>query len=230
MTGDTVPSKKEAGYRASSPQAEIPPAVQAISNLRCPSPPPILTNSRTTACSTPKPSLASHGNAGTVSESVVSTMEPAARPAAPVTEKSSNVFSEKSSGSPALVVPGVEPGHTEYVQTVHIKESPLDVPLDFTSNPPSQSIHHKSPSVHAHFFVDETLKPTKAGNRSRSGSASASGSEYSAGPMKREDRLQSPPIVGAPEQNTNIDPRLPQDDGKLHILFGVCGAISTMKI
>lgn len=41
------------------------------------------------------------------------------------------------------------------------------------------------------------------------------------------NQQQSPKV---PEQNANIDPRLPQDDGKIHVLLGVCGALSTGKI
>lgn len=46
--------------------------------------------------------------------------------------------------------------------------------LDYLLQPPSDPQHHKSPSVHAHFYVDEAVKPSKVVNRSRSGSGSNS--------------------------------------------------------
>ena len=36
--------------------------------------------------------------------------------------------------------------------------------------------------------------------------------------------------TGTGEQNANTDPRLPQDDGKFHVLLGVCGALSVAKV
>ena len=143
--------------------------------------------------------------------------------------------------------------------------------LDYLLQPPADPQHHKTPSVHAHFYVDEAVKPPKVGNRSRSGSGSNSNSAGSHAALqssfyplrdgsKSHDsirdavslgsatsltaassstqaqvphqasqitRQQSPRIL---EQNANIDPRLPQDDGKIHVLLGVCGALSTGKI
>ncbi|KAI3405291.2 SIS2 [Candida oxycetoniae] len=126
------------------------------------------------------------------------------------------------------------------------------------SNSPTEFSHHKSPSVHAHFDVDEELRRNKMGNRSRSGSASnnplflsfsrdgsksqesfnkenQTGASFSlsADPTKSQQALNSnlnSNSKPSPEQNSNIDPRLPQDDGKIHILFGICGALSAGKI
>ena len=146
--------------------------------------------------------------------------------------------------------------------------------IDYTVNPPAEPQHHKSPSVHAHFFVDETLRPNKLGNRSRSGSGSSSGMNahslvFSRDGSKSQESIKegvngipsstttatagtashllAPPASATAvdptstnkqpsnanqnaEQNANIDPRLPQDDGKIHVLLGVCGALSTGKI
>ncbi|CCD25380.1 uncharacterized protein NDAI_0F00610 [Naumovozyma dairenensis CBS 421] len=38
------------------------------------------------------------------------------------------------------------------------------------------------------------------------------------------------PNIPKRETGKNIEPRLPQDDGKLHILFGACGTLSVFKI
>lgn len=65
-------------------------------------------------------------------------------------------------------------------------------------------------SMHPHFFVEE--KP----NRSRSAS---NASEQPVTKMTSPD-----PVI-----NTNLDPRLPQDDGKFHVLFAACGSISVKK-
>ncbi|CAI4609715.1 CEI_1a_G0033790.mRNA.1.CDS.1 [Saccharomyces cerevisiae] len=38
-----------------------------------------------------------------------------------------------------------------------------------------------------------------------------------------------PPIITKRENSKNSDPRLPQDDGKLHVLFGATGSLSVFK-
>jgi hypothetical protein len=117
--------------------------------------------------------------------------------------------------------------------------------LDYTLSPPENPTHHKQPSMHAHFYVDETVKANKV-TRSRSGSNT---SENIASKSSSVNSLPKPtrnlgegslptngatsntsPSLGKGEQNANIDPRLMLDDGKIHILFGVCGALSTVKI
>lgn len=157
--------------------------------------------------------------------------------------------------------------------------------INYTLNPPKESQHHKAPSVHAHFYVEETLRPVR--NRSRSGSASnnatslspAASPQHVDNPVFHKDAIKSqesiratsvssvgstqstlhsaaasanapssgttgtvatataaapPPTTttatGTGEQNANTDPRLPQDDGKFHVLLGVCGALSVAKV
>ncbi|KAK6866775.1 Protein SIS2, partial [Candida tropicalis] len=169
--------------------------------------------------------------------------------------------------------------------------------IDYTLNPPKESQHHKSPSVHAHFYVEETLRPVR--NRSRSGSNSNNNLTPITSPQHSEpssilnkDAIKSQESLRATtnsissaaasnqstprsiisggggantatssnsttsntalaaqgtttttttnsnsnttttkgEQNSNIDPRLPQDDGKFHVLIGVCGALSVGKV
>ena len=155
--------------------------------------------------------------------------------------------------------------------------------IDYTLNPPKENQHHKAPSVHAHFYVEETLRPVR--NRSRSGSASNNATslsptaspQHGENPVFHKDAIKSqesiratsvssvgstqstphsivasapssgvtgtttvapPPLpaaatginTGAGEQNANTDPRLPQDDGKFHVLLGVCGALSVAKV
>ncbi|GMC42123.1 unnamed protein product [Saccharomyces cerevisiae] len=39
-----------------------------------------------------------------------------------------------------------------------------------------------------------------------------------------------PSIIPKRENSKNLDPRLPQDDGKLHVLFGATGSLSVFKI
>lgn len=127
--------------------------------------------------------------------------------------------------------------------------------VDHTLYPPNTHTHHKAPLVHAHFYVDETFKSKL---NSRSGSLTAMDNPSSQPPASASlasstDKLQgrtanlSPqasrlsaadkpapalPTVPAPtsEVQANIDPRLPQDDDRLHVLLGVCGALSTAKI
>lgn len=160
--------------------------------------------------------------------------------------------------------------------------------------------HHKQPSIHAHFLLDDVVH---SGTRSRSSSLSRSqmpaiyslesGTEAIAGPRIKspetigQKQVVSPPLLpkssasqvpeaistvlsnsaagsapgtganvtppsglssknvsgsniatppsAAPSQanntsNTAGDPRLPQDDGKLHILLAATGSISTGKL
>lgn len=192
---------------ASPSLTELPPAIQAASNLRCPSPPPILNNLRVT---TP-----------------AATLPPSAR-SPPDRSNRETVPAGGALLKDKVVLPQAQLPAAPRFSVSNLSELNLEVSLDYTLHPPGQSVHHKAPSVHAHFYADEAQKPVKAGNRSRSGSASASGSEGA--PQRRDERLALPTAIGSAEQSSNIDPRLPQDDGKIHVLLGVCGAISTMKI
>lgn len=169
-----------------------------------------------------------------------------------------------------------------------------------TLAPATASSHHKQPSIHAHFLLEDVVH---SGTRSRSSSLSRSqmpaiyslesGTETIAGPRIKspetisQKQIVSPPLQpkalaaqvpealstvllnsnagsapgtganatppsglssknasgstfatppsAAPSQanntsNTAGDPRLPQDDGKLHILLAATGSISTGKL
>lgn len=111
--------------------------------------------------------------------------------------------------------------------------------------------HLKSPDIHAHFYVEDTIRHGgNAGLRSRSNSNTTvdsnlqkmrdidelvlnspakSVSPSSAHANGNSDSLPTTNIIKK-ENNSNIDPRLPQDDGKLHILFGACGSMGISKI
>ncbi|ODV79259.1 flavo protein-domain-containing protein, partial [Suhomyces tanzawaensis NRRL Y-17324] len=193
---------------------EIPPSVMAISNLRCPSPPPILNNGSARSINV-QPLL----SASQLRETI---------PAGGAFPNHKENF------------PGTSPAVSPNINVGHFGNDSV-TSLDYALNPPKKGHHHKVPSVHAHFFVDEAIKPGKI--RSRSGSNSAiSDSLISAAPSRLISEVQSVaspkqsgnenPVTssGLIEQNANIDPRLPQDDGKLHVLLGVCGALSTAKI
>lgn len=178
----------------SPPPGDIPPLVLAISNLRCPLPPPILNHSALAARPVHSPTS--------------SARETVPAGGALLNDK----HRQEESISNVL---------RENIASLQLPQSSLD----YVSQAPAEPIHHKLASVHAHFYVDDTLRPK---NRSRSGSASA---------VSDVDGVRSPDLllttgstVGVGEQNANIDPRLPQDDGKLHVLLGVCGALSTGKI
>ncbi|EGW31701.1 uncharacterized protein SPAPADRAFT_62306 [Spathaspora passalidarum NRRL Y-27907] len=213
---------------------DIPPSVLAISNLRCPSPPPILNNgpSRTTNISPPFQtlSISSPSNDGS--------------------KETGDELSQPGSAKAGDPKSPISPLHM--LQSTERNESMTS--LDYMLNPPKESAHHKAPSVHAHFYIDDTMKTGKPGNRSRSGSASSQprsspvvqsnsgelqkpiiANPQSAGSSAISSRVPSKsgtpqPSLGPNEQNPNIDPRLLQDDGKIHILLGVCGALSTGKI
>lgn len=249
-----------------APEDEIPPSVMAMSNLRCPSPPPILTNSdRNSTVSPPAISLKladnvthenNHANLGlSLGLNLGQSHPDDSRPTIPsggalLQEKEKEKISDRSSAEK-------EKDINNYINNVHL---PIDSPvsntsttsLDYISNPPKDSIHHKVPSVHAHFYVDETVKPKV--NRSRSGSEATSELLNSIGNLtntsphskskpnsvasknigsleKLAGNASSPNLNNhLSEQNANIDPRLPQDDGKIHVLLGVCGALSAPKV
>ncbi|KAG5360779.1 Protein SIS2 [Yarrowia sp. B02] len=108
--------------------------------------------------------------------------------------------------------------------------------------------HAKQPSVHAHFKLDEVDQHA----RSRSGSASGRNpiSPTLQTPKQIsivESTTHSNPAGGHPppteipiarrqstvvpaEETQQGDPRLPQDDGKIHILLGGTGSVSTSKL
>lgn len=119
----------------------------------------------------------------------------------------------------------------------------------------------KSPDMHAHFYVEDTIRHGGVRSRSNSGSTTNEsrnirevmeggngnnitntsnsgtvgiGIESSNGlPLlnKSTSSLGQPQsIPGKKEATPNVDPRLPQDDGRLHILFGACGSIASGKI
>lgn len=249
--------------KSSSTPQDPPPFVRAISNLRCPSPPPILNNSNnnnaTKKAASSSPILGNSMSMSTPNITQQRETIPAGGAVLKEKEKVANQSAtsiippqghEPSFNVPLVREPGSSVNFNHYISPIsspagsHVTGSNNSLTsLDYVSNPPSQSAHHKVPSVHAHFYVDETVKPGKAINRSRSSSASdyppaslpANGTRKSSKKEKGNDlNLFAPPsidsVLGPNEQNSNIDPRLPQDDGKLHVLLGVCGALSTIKI
>ncbi|CAH2352993.1 phosphopantothenoylcysteine decarboxylase subunit Sis2p [[Candida] railenensis] len=209
---------------------DIPPSVLAISNLKCPSPPPIL-NKPGFKSPPPQPL----DEAGSPAPGAPSNRERIPAGGAILSKKEKLA---QGTTSPASVV---EPDTVTENHVKLITTAPTQSELDFVANPPENSNHHKVPSVHAHFYADELTKPLKS--RSRSGSSAAasdagSGSEQflanngsvtNFGMAAATANNQT--IAGAlGEQNGNIDPRLPTDDGKLHVLIGVCGALSVIKV
>ena len=198
---------------------QIPPSVLAISNLRCPSPPPILNTSN-------RPSLRTPLGSQAASPSLLATTRETV-PAGDAVLKRKETETKKE--PVAFVTGGSQAPSNESTSSInHIL------------NPPESSAHHKSPSVHAHFYVDETMRPGKV-IRSRSGSTNSPERLSATSPLGSTtapvqssiDKLAETSTTLSPpptEQNANIDPRLPQEDGKLHILIGVCGALSTIKV
>ncbi|KAH3674215.1 hypothetical protein WICMUC_003457 [Wickerhamomyces mucosus] len=171
------------------------------------------------------------------------------------------------------------PGNQQPIHT--IKPSDLRTSnlsnSSLSSNDPqsaTSSSHLRSPDMHAHFYVEDTIR--HGGIRSRSNSNSANNEARNLRDFNNNSSINSnedsfhnersnsiisitPPINnnqnnnnsqnnnnqnnnnqntnntnpssnGKKEQISNLDPRLPQDDGKIHILFGVCGSIGIGKI
>ncbi|KAG7905060.1 hypothetical protein KL907_003276 [Ogataea polymorpha] len=221
------------------------PAVIAMSNLRCPSPPPILQH----------PALASQ-----VDQSV----QPASKEGenlSGVTSKSSkhdSVDSLPLSDSASAAVDSsadknsaLGSGRTTQVQEPALNVSKLTQSLrknsakyeglrsnspvvrhdedDILAMPAPQ--HQRTTSMHAHFSVEDIMKHPNA--RSRSGSASTNDLEaphHIAPPIPQiKPNEIAHPATSVPTTSTDVHLRLPQDDGKLHILFGACGSVSIKK-
>ncbi|RLV95021.1 Protein SIS2 [Spathaspora sp. JA1] len=230
----TSEKSKERSTSEPPQQDEIPPSILAISNLRCPSPPPILNHGTTGKGFNQSPAL---------HELHISS---------PSDNGSAELIDESQPVSARLADPKSPISPLHMLQASERNDSMTS--LDHILNPPKESSHHKAPSVHAHFYIDDTMKAGKVGSRSRSGSASSyaraspvvqgstselprpqNGNPQSAGSSAISSQNPSKqgtpqPALGPNEQNPNIDPRLLQDDGKIHILLGVCGALSTGKI
>ncbi|KAK6459604.1 flavoprotein [Scheffersomyces xylosifermentans] len=241
----------------------------AISNLTCPSPPPILNNgpSRTNLSPTSLHPVVSPSSAQPGRETIkaggaiLNERERLAAGGDTIDQNHSIAQLAQSTPSPQIRSTGYVAGTLPHNDSVSS--------LDYTLNPPKNNTHHKVPSVHAHFYVNETLRPGKVINRSRSGSNSGSDQPHSSSTGKIGSGLLSNSnnnstsniypeknsnsgvgssnsltsfnapattgtngtgTLGTNEQNANIDPRLPTDDGKIHVLLGVCGALSTLKI
>ncbi|CAN6672948.1 hypothetical protein TRVA0_047S00760 [Trichomonascus vanleenenianus] len=98
--------------------------------------------------------------------------------------------------------------------------------------------HMQKPSVHAHFKLDDVVGHSGLASRSRSGTTSQTGSTQSVSPPPAVVAAIAPPGEAAKEEEPrresvevpNHDPRLPQEDGKLHILLGATGSASTSKL
>lgn len=195
----------------SSPKSKVTsPTMQAMSNLRGPSPPPIL-----------------HTDA--------SLKEPANRPA------SQNSVSSAEHKKPNLISKILHHSadilhHGDHSSTISPTVSTLEK-------------HEDDKEEHPHFFVDDVLHSPEFRSRSNSGTPSMPQMSIT---EKQEAVKQEPMIVEnlteksvvefpitsqqiAPnipkrESGKNSDPRLPQDDGKLHVLFGATGSLSVLKI
>ncbi|KAK6204724.1 flavoprotein [Scheffersomyces amazonensis] len=214
---------------------------------RCWSPPPILTNGPSALKTIPSPTsnVSSPVNNQPGRETI--------KAGGALLKEKEKERLEKSSGSPDLLttnnINAISPLNSPYIGNIISDHNESVTSLDYTLNPPKTSSHHKAPSVHAHFYVDEAVKPGKVLSRSRSGSVIGSSTDIAGSTSQTSNEntnvenqsnviptssnsgtSSSNPNIGTGEQNANIDPRLPQDDGKIHILLGVCGALSTGKI
>lgn len=226
MTLDNDNSKRIVNVNGHAAE-EYPASIIAKSNLRCPSPPPILNKVG--------------GRYAPTTTSVV------AHPDYPYREtiKAGGAYlKDKNVANGDVLSPKVSVGFSDVndslsptTSTVNHSLNPSNdslLSLDYTSVPPENPTHRKQPSMHAHFYVDEALRPTK---RSRSGSNASdntsgipSSSLNSRNNSATSTGVNSSVSASKGEQNANIDPRLVQDDGKIHVLLGVCGALSTIKI
>ena len=107
---------------------------------------------------------------------------------------------------------------------------------------PDEDHHKRTPSMHAHFNEPGTHPRSRLGSTSlqnhekdaiasdvtkQMGKVSLDGASGGSNSTRRQ--LPAPVGLPVPEQ-ANIDPRLQEDDGKTHILLGVCGALLTVKI
>jgi hypothetical protein len=132
--------------------------------------------------------------------------------------------------------------------TDHEYSSPLGSNQSTSSLSSTDPLHHhqnrkKSPDIHAHFYLEDTIR--HGGVRSRSNSTSTN-NDFAPRNIRdvldQHEASQSP--TSATQANSsigkfnsskkealqNLDPRLPQDDGKIHILFGSCGSVGSSKI
>ncbi|GME99034.1 unnamed protein product [Ambrosiozyma monospora] len=101
------------------------------------------------------------------------------------------------------------------------------------------NFHQRTGSMHAHFYVEDTLKHP----RSRSTSASTADGKGILESLQNQQIVSGPTSgissgglvpagsapLSAPVTAANLNTRLPHDDGKLHVLFGACGSISIKK-
>ena len=96
-----------------------------------------------------------------------------------------------------------------------------------TANTSSSSIHQKQPSVHAHFLLNDVVG--HGGSRSRS--SSVDNNIERGGGAANEKKIKEDTIrSNTPSEVSTGDPRLPQNDGKIHILLGATGTISAGKL
>jgi hypothetical protein len=182
----------------------------------------------------------------------------------PPPAKPDNSSSSSSRTKPNLKIgqlpPFVQPHKSQSKMPATHSESILvtdKLSIEDKTRPPT---HHKQPSVHAHFLVNDVVGHT--GPRSRSGSTSDKGSgsdqtesirpgmlkneirnddtflnhksdlEVPAGPSKTAAAAAASASASASASQlvSAGDPRLPQNDGKIHILLGATGSVSTGKL
>lgn len=129
------------------------------------------------------------------------------------------------------------------------REMPGSKRVPMTPRKQSVDAIEKGSEEHPHFFVEDSLHTPSTRSRSNSTSpkppvgftnALFGEQDGAAGrpaePPALEAVLEEPtgqkiaPNIPKRENAKNIDTRLPQDDGKLHILFGVTGSLAVFKV
>ncbi|KAG7718927.1 hypothetical protein KL949_002213 [Ogataea haglerorum] len=221
------------------------PAVIAMSNLRCPSPPPILQHP--TLPSQMDQSVQPSKEKETLSGVMSKSSRHGSADSLPLSDIASaaNDSSANRNGTVGLAGSAQlqEPGSNVSKLTQSLRKNPIkqEVPRsnspivvrhdedDVLAMPAPQ--HQRTTSMHAHFSVEDIMKHPNA--RSRSGSASTNDLEaphHIAPPMPLiKPNEVAHPATSDPTTSTDVHLRLPQDDGKLHILFGACGSVSIKK-
>lgn len=249
------------------PGGEEDGKTQALSNLRCPSPPPIL--NKPPASQLPmqqqlsKPPITLQQRSTTPQPPSILVLSNPGSPSgsSKAAEDPKSPMSLSSAGPSFLQLPTIP--HKETVpaggailrgraaaqavvalvlaQTArnrHFRDSSNEDALSEVNLQinEEQFSHHKAPSIHAHFYVDETLRhgSVTLGSRSRSGSASTSESRNVLEPLQIDNLIKKTALLSTQSSvplvtKQTVDARLPSDDNKLHVLFGICGTISTKK-
>ncbi|KAG7808822.1 hypothetical protein KL921_003904 [Ogataea angusta] len=221
------------------------PAVIAMSNLRCPSPPPILQHPAfpSQAHQSVRPSAKegepfSGATSNSSQQDSVDSLPPSDTASPAVDSSVGRNGALGVGGSAKFQEQGLNVSRlTESLRKTSAKhEGPRsNSPIvrheedDILAMPAPQ--HQRTTSMHAHFSVEDIMKHPNA--RSRSGSASTNDLEaphHIVPPLPQiKPNEIAHPATSVPTTSTDVHLRLPQDDGKLHILFGACGSVSIKK-